>query len=512
MYCDRRITLLPVLLVCGMLIWGCLFANRARACANASISARFPITLLGDTVGNGFAQAADSVKAVDTASHHMVHNAADTLVTDTMRIINTADSDTSVGTSSPMVHNAADSAVPGAMTVARLADRDTSVAGHLPAVTSANSDTSIHLSSDTANIIFKDTLPPLIAPTLGPPDTTICQGTTLTLHAGTGFLHYSWNTGDTTESITAHAGMYQVTVSDSTRRATSAGMYIRERTLPELWGTVSAIDCRHVSGVITLQASGSTGAFNYAIDGINSDGRHNVFADLGPGTYNARVTDSTGCTSSPASFEVTGFPERTLKASAKVSAVHCAGNNDGAIRVNIELGRPPFEYILDELPAKTNNVFSHVFPGPHRVIVNSDFCSDTLQLVVADMPPIQFAPAVVEETAANNGSIILHPRGGNAPYVVTWDHTALKTATLQHLPAATYTAHITDNYGCVSDSSITVPGKLKHYYAPESAIDAMNRVARDSTRPAKKTVKQRIKSVSKKVVDALKDQSKDSIP
>ena len=44
------------------------------------------------------------------------------------------------------------------------------------------------------------------------PDTSLCDGMTLLLNAGTGFKSYLWNTGDTTQTLTVNiSGIYTVT-------------------------------------------------------------------------------------------------------------------------------------------------------------------------------------------------------------------------------------------------------------------------------------------------------------
>lgn len=291
-------------------------------------------------------------------------------------------------------------------------------------------------------------------------DTTICAGMVIVLHAGIGFQQYEWTTGDTTESIIAGEGQYGVRVTDSTSVRGSNVLHVKTAARPELGITSRPIDCKHAAATLTLHPDGGAGApYAFALEG-GAFTRDPLFPGMTPGDYVFRVRDSLGCLSVPEAFTVKGFPERTLLTSATASGARCPGSDDGSIQVNIDHGTPPFTFALDGQAARSNNVFSHVFAGAHTIIVQSDFCADTLQVTVSGRPPLHFSPAVGDETALHNGRIALRPGGGTPPYDISWEHVPLKDTLLEHLPAATYTAHLTDGFGCGADTSIVVRSKL----------------------------------------------------
>ncbi len=59
-------------------------------------------------------------------------------------------------------------------------------------------------------------------------DTSICAGSSLTLDPGNGYKHYSWNTGDTTQSIVvSQAGSYSVQVADKRNCRTSDTILVK---------------------------------------------------------------------------------------------------------------------------------------------------------------------------------------------------------------------------------------------------------------------------------------------
>ena len=132
------------------------------------------------------------------------------------------------------------------------------------------------------------------------PTTTICSGNSTTLtssSAGTGT--YLWNTGATTQSISATtAGTYTITVTNAGGcSATSAGTTITvlsNSVTASISGTTSDYD------IVSLTASGGT---TYTWDAGNSPtSASNTFIESG--TYYVTVEDANGC-SATESVEVT---------------------------------------------------------------------------------------------------------------------------------------------------------------------------------------------------------------
>ncbi|WP_165806607.1 SprB repeat-containing protein [Chitinophaga parva] len=322
-------------------------------------------------------------------------------------------------------------------------------------------------SSQVAVAVATPAAPP--APLFIGHDTTICAGMVILLHAGTGFRRYEWSTGDTTESIIANAGQYQVNATDSLGVHVSNIRQVHAAARPELGITSRPIDCKHASATLTLHPDGGAGGpYAFALEG-GAFTRGPLFPGMAPGDYVFRVRDSLGCLSAPEPFTVKGFPERTLLTSAMVSGARCPGSDDGSIQVNIDHGTPPFTFALDGQAARSNNVFSHVFAGQHTVIVQSDFCADTLQVTVSGRAPLHFSPVVGDETSLHNGRIALRPGGGTPPYDISWDQVPVKDTVLLHLPAGIYTVHLVDGFGCGADTSIVVRGRVPAANGPVAA-------------------------------------------
>ena len=130
---------------------------------------------------------------------------------------------------------------------------------------------------------------------------TYCVGASTTLDAGAGFASYSWSSGETTQTISATAGNYTVTVTDSNGCSnTSAQVTVSELALP----TVA------ISGTLSYCA-GSNTTLN-ATAGLSSylwsSGETTQSITATAGSYTVTGTDSNGCSTTSSSVTVTETP------------------------------------------------------------------------------------------------------------------------------------------------------------------------------------------------------------
>jgi len=107
---------------------------------------------------------------------------------------------------------------------------------------------------------------------------------------------YSWNTGQTTSSLTnVAAGTYTVTVSDSTCDMDTAIITINEPpVLTSSIVSVTPANCNTNTGSATISASGGSGSYTYSW--APSGGTNATAANVPPGSYTCTITDKNGCT------------------------------------------------------------------------------------------------------------------------------------------------------------------------------------------------------------------------
>jgi hypothetical protein len=128
-----------------------------------------------------------------------------------------------------------------------------------------------------------------------------CAGASTTLDAGAGFASYSWSSGETTQTISATAGNYTVTVTDSNGCSnTSAQVSVTELALPTvaISGTLSY--CAGSNTTLTATA----GLSSY----LWSSGETTQSITATAGSYTVTGTDANGCSNTSSSVTVTETP------------------------------------------------------------------------------------------------------------------------------------------------------------------------------------------------------------
>jgi gliding motility-associated-like protein len=139
---------------------------------------------------------------------------------------------------------------------------------------------------------------------LGLPDSTIsCNTDPVLLDAGTGFTHYLWSTGDTTQTIFAHTtGLYKVTVQHLNGCVYTDSTYVSFRNKPTVSLGPDISVCDHVQITIEniySQILWSNGNTSPSLQARNS------------GIYWVRVTNAYGCTATDTIF-ITVHPNPSI--------------------------------------------------------------------------------------------------------------------------------------------------------------------------------------------------------
>lgn len=268
---------------------------------------------------------------------------------------------------------------------------------------------------------------------------TACVGQTVILNA-TGGGTYAWSTGATTAGLMAtisFTSTYFVTVSNAQGCTATASATVVALQRPTANINAPTTHCLGASTV--LNAATNTGTSFIWNTGATVQ---NITVDpLVSTTYTVTITNAQGCTRSDT---------HTLSVVPNVSA-QISGNapicNQGPIELSAENGGNLTFNWSNGASTQAISVNPAV-STPYTVTVTNTFgCSATATEIVS--------PVVNAETEVNNldcsegspGNIVALPGGGQTPYQFLWSNGAT-TASLENVPAGTYTVTITDQNNC----------------------------------------------------------------
>jgi gliding motility-associated-like protein len=209
--------------------------------------------------------------------------------------------------------------------------------------------------------------------------------------------------------------------------------------------------CFADNGTITVNIPAGAGTPPYQYQIVGSPFQNsNVFTNLITGNYTIFVKDFTGsCTSTINVFVPSVNP---LTASATTVATACPGVNNGSITVTAGNGGTPYQYSLNGGAPQNSNVFTGLAAGNYTIkVTDANGCSRTLNVAVTNGPSLLATFNNIDATCAgaSNGSIVVNPLNGTAPYQYSLNAGPSQSSnTFPGLASGGYSVTITDFNGC----------------------------------------------------------------
>jgi gliding motility-associated-like protein len=283
-------------------------------------------------------------------------------------------------------------------------------------------------------------------------DLTICDGGTAALDAGSSFSSYLWNTGATSQQISATAsGTYQVEVSNGGCTVTD-DVIINISQVMNMTAMVTDITCLNPLGRIEITATGGTSPYTYYIGNTNN-GSNNVFDGLSMGLYTIQVVDNAGCRLSRIA-EVKKDPTKDLDATAVTTSPSCYGDANGVINVQVGAGTGPFEYALQGGAYQPSPDFTNLSAGNYVVLVRNASCYVEVPIALTGPDELRLAYNKTDEHCSeSNGEVNAVVIGGTPPYSYYWDNTA-GGADITGLQAGAYQLLVTDQQNCSQQATV----------------------------------------------------------
>ncbi|MDQ3047794.1 MAG: SBBP repeat-containing protein [Bacteroidota bacterium] len=288
--------------------------------------------------------------------------------------------------------------------------------------------------SDSDSISITQLPAPLLS--LGP-DSLLCPGQTALLDAGSGMSFYTWNGGQTTQTISiSSAGLYDVIVTDTNGCSSADTIQLLSAVQPFVnIGTDTTI-CE--GQMVLLNAAGGMSAYLWN----DASSAQSLTATLN-GIYYVDVTNASGCVARD-SMQLTVLPAPLLDLGADTSI--CSG-----VTLILNAGTGSTSYTWNDASAgQTLTVFS---AGQYYVSVsdgNGCTSSDTLLLSVNSLPVFDIG----NDTSICSGQTI-SLNAGSGPSSYNWNTGAITQAIIVN-NSGVYSVDIIDNNGCSGSDTVQV--------------------------------------------------------
>jgi len=267
-------------------------------------------------------------------------------------------------------------------------------------------------------------------------DTSFCSGGSLLLDAGSGFANYAWNTGQSTEEITASVtGTYSVLASTTEGCQSQDSIQVLLLAIP-VFSLGGAADTTICSNAVLLYSFPANGDAYLWSDSFSSPVRSIYLA----GNYSLTVTNQAGC-STTHSIEVNVQPipvpelgTDTALCDGQTLLLNAANNNS--------------TYLWQD--GSTSSTYSVTNAGTYSVKVTDNGCDTSAKITVTyiSKPIINL---ISDTTLCVAQQIVLDASYPNSTYEWQDGSTNSQYTVIQE---GNYAVKVTNNCGTTIDSSI----------------------------------------------------------
>lgn len=271
--------------------------------------------------------------------------------------------------------------------------------------------------------------------------------------------NFNWT--PTIADISTNPYCFTATVSDDNCPMNGIQIYSFCITVNGFTTTTSSTsaNCGASNGTATATVQGGIAPYTY--QWMPNGGNNANATGLLAGQYTVTVTDAAGCLSSsiinigtgplPGNMSITG------------NNISCYGGNDGSLTANVTGGQQPYVYQWSNggfTPTITNLTAGTYF----LTVISNGGCvtTDTVTLTAPSSPVTAITTqSNVTCFGGNDGSSIVIPSGGIAPYTAVWNtNPAQNNLSATGLSNGSYSVTVTDNNGCNTLQNITITQPL----------------------------------------------------
>jgi gliding motility-associated-like protein len=274
----------------------------------------------------------------------------------------------------------------------------------------------------------------------------------ITVAGGSAPYTYNWSNGSTSEDLSnLPAGTYNLTVTDNNGCTENLSFVITDPPVLNVTNATTNISCfAGTDGAIDLTLVGGEAPYSFAWS--NGATTEDV-SGLSAGSYTVNITDNRGCVYNET---FTLSQPAPLNIAYTYTDVNCNGGSNGAIDVTVTGGTAPYTYAWDN--GSTNEDISSLVAGNYTLIATDVNGCSIAQTITINEPAVLSTNAAVSDITCfggANGSVVLNPTGGTAPYTYLWSN-GVSSKDVFGLAAGTYSVTITDFNGCTTVENYTI--------------------------------------------------------
>lgn len=291
---------------------------------------------------------------------------------------------------------------------------------------------------------------------------------------GVGSITYSLNGGTPQASNTftnLSQGSYTVDITDGNGCVAAVSFTINQPPILQYTFTTQDATCNgNCDGIITITATGGTGAYSYSVDNGITFSNSSILTNLCAGNILTVVKDVNGCQSNATA--VIGQPGN-LSGTITGTDPLCNKGADGKITITgVTGGTPTYQYNVDGGTFQAGNILTGLSAGNHTIsIQDANGCSYTNSVTLINPPGLGIVTDFSKNSNCgfNDGSITVHGTGVNAPFTyamggaVYTPPTSLpwnSTGVFNNYAAGAYKMYVQDGLGCIDSSYVGINDTL----------------------------------------------------
>ncbi|REJ81395.1 MAG: PKD domain-containing protein [Bacteroidetes bacterium] len=269
---------------------------------------------------------------------------------------------------------------------------------------------------------------------------------------------YQWSPIGGTSSVASNlpAGSYSITITDGNGCSMTSHLGVSNSSGPTVNMSAStSIACYGMNtGSATVSVSGGTLPYSYSWS--PSGGNGPTASNLAGGIYTVTVTDGSGCATS---LSINIAESNPLSATISTFRdIACGSSNTGSATVLASGGNPAYRYSWSP-SGGTGAIANGLTTGTYTVTVTDMYgCFAQASVTIGSNSSVNATVNTIPVSCNGraDGSAIVIPTSGTAPYTYIWTPGGSTSSSLSGLSSGAYNVSIRDANGCLGQATAII--------------------------------------------------------